>query len=95
MYIYSREYDASISNFLGFFQIRTGWLPFAQLAHDWVQTGEMMPNLLGLLAGHLYFYTHDVAPRLLLPRRPPSFRDFVAAAQRDFEAAGRGEAGGK
>ena len=32
MYVYAREYESSITNFLGFFQIRTGWLPFAQMA---------------------------------------------------------------
>ena len=108
MYVYAREYESSITNFLGFFQIRTGWLPFAQmvqarknrpppplercrrpaasgptapppLSQDGVQTGDMMPNLLGLLAGHFYFYTNEVAPRMLLPSRPPTLAQFVAA----------------
>lgn len=85
MYVYSREYESSLTNFLGFFQIRTGWLPFAQMVQDGLQTGDAMPNVLGLLAGHYYFYTHQVAPRLLLPKRPPSLSKFLAAMDKSYD----------
>ena len=58
----------------GFFQIRCGWLPVAQMFQDLLQAGDVMPNLLGMVSGHTYYYFTEVAPMLLLPRRvgPPS-----------------------
>ena len=48
VYMYSREYDAQVMNLLGFFQIRCGWLPFAQMLQDLLQAGDVGPNLLGV-----------------------------------------------
>jgi hypothetical protein len=56
-------------NLLGFFQIRCGWLPFAQMLQDLLQAGDIGPNLLGLVSGHTYFYLMEVRSRLLLPER--------------------------
>ena len=53
----------------GFFQIRCGWLPIAQMFQDLLQAGDVMPNLLGMVSGHTYYYFTEVAPMLLLPRR--------------------------
>jgi len=94
MYIYAREYEASLTNFLGFFQIRTGWLPFAQMAQDGAQTGDVMPNLIGLLSGHFYYYTHEVAPRLLLPKRPPTLSQFFKSMDKAEEEGAKAKAGG-
>ena len=47
-------------NLLGFFQIQCGWLPFTQMVQDGLQTGDVGPNLLGLIAGHFYFYCTEV-----------------------------------
>ncbi len=57
-----------------------------------MQTGDVMPNLLGLLAGHTYYYTNEVAPRLELPRRPPSLREFFAAMSSPQPAGAAGAA---
>ena len=59
-------------NLMGFFQIRCGWLPFTQMIQDLIQAGDITPNLLGLLSGHVYYYASEVAPRLLLPDRVSS-----------------------
>ena len=69
VYMYSREYEVQVMNLLGFFQIRCGWLPFAQSLQDLIQAGDMSPNLLGMLSGHTYFYSTEVASRMLLPER--------------------------
>ena len=69
VYMYSREYEQQVMNLLGFFQIRCGWLPLAQMLQDLLQAGDIGPNLLGLVSGHTYFYGAEVAPRLLLPER--------------------------
>ena len=63
IYIYARTYEAQAMNLLGFFQIQCGWLPFTQMVQDGLQTGDVGPNLLGLIAGHFYFYCTEVRAR--------------------------------
>jgi Derlin-2/3 len=77
MYMYAREYGVQMTNFMGFFQIQCGWLPFAQMLQDLAQTGDIMPNLIGLLAGHTYYYAAEVAPRLVMPDELPSLGAFL------------------
>jgi len=67
LYMYAREYEAQQMNLLGFFSIRCGWLPFAQMLQDILQAGDIGPNILGLTSGHIYFYLSEVKSRLLLP----------------------------
>ena len=67
VYIYSRTYEDQVMNLLGFFQIRCGWLPFTQMLQDGLQTGDIVPNLLGLICGHFYHYCSEVAPQMILP----------------------------
>lgn len=78
MYLYSREYMDQVVNFWGFFQIRCGWLPFVQMIQDLVQAGDILPNILGLFAGHLYFYLTEVGPRVIVPERLPTIAEFLA-----------------
>jgi hypothetical protein len=33
-----------------------------------LQTGDIVPNLLGLICGHLYFYCTEVASTMILPK---------------------------
>jgi Derlin-2/3 len=70
LYMYAREYEAQQMNLLGFFSIRCGWLPFAQMLQDLLQAGDISPNILGLLSGHTYFYFAEVRGRMLLPDAP-------------------------
>jgi len=77
MYMYSREYQAQPINFMGFFQIRCGWLPWMQMLQDLLQTGDAVPSMLGLIAGHIYYYCEEVAPRLLMPHKLPSLAEFL------------------
>ena len=82
-----------VMNLMGFFQIRCGWLPFVQMAADGLQTGDIVPNLLGLIVGHLYFYAFEVAPRLLMPERPPSLAEFLRIGKADGGSAPEGSDG--
>jgi len=102
IYIYARTYEAQAMNLLGFFQIQCGWLPFTQMLQDLLQTGDVGPNLLGLIAGHLYFYSTEVASRLELPAsvaalvNPPvesSLEVPAAEGAEGAEAAAEGEEG--
>ena len=69
LYMYAREYEMQVMNLLGFFSIRCGWLPFAQMLQDYLQMGDVTPNALGLISGHTYFYLSEVKPRLELPEQ--------------------------
>jgi len=62
---------------MGFFQIRCGWLPWMQMLQDLLQTGDAVPSMLGLIAGHIYYYCEEVAPRLLMPHKLPSLAEFL------------------
>ena len=42
---------------------------FAQMLQDFVQAGDIGPNILGVLSGHTYYFLSDVRPRLLLPEK--------------------------
>ena len=80
LYMYSREYEAQVMNLLGFFSIKCGWLPFAQMLQDLLQAGDIGPNLLGLMSGHTYYYLSEVRPRMLLPDKVGLGRASVGAA---------------
>jgi hypothetical protein len=41
LYTYAREYEMQVMNLLGFFSIRCGWLPFAQMLQDLLQAGDV------------------------------------------------------
>ena len=45
LYMYAREYEMQVMNLLGFFSIRCGWLPFAQMLQDFVQMGDVSATL--------------------------------------------------
>jgi Derlin-2/3 len=70
LYIYARSCGVQPMPWLMFFSIRAGWLPFAQMLQDYLQVGDVTPNLMGVLAGHIYYYLKEVMPRLLLPDKP-------------------------
>ena len=66
-----RHVLSCVMSFLNsFFQIRCGWLPFAQMLQDMLQAGDIGPNILGLISGHTYFYFSEVRARMLLPDAP-------------------------
>lgn len=67
LYMYSREYESQVMNLLGFFSIKCGWLPFAQMLQDLLQAGDIGPNMLGLMSGHTYYFLSEVRPRMVLP----------------------------
>ena len=41
LYMYARQYEMQVMNLLGFFSIRCGWLPFAQMLQDYLQMGDV------------------------------------------------------
>jgi len=97
LYMYAREYEAQQMNLLGFFSIRCGWLPFAQMLQDILQAGDIAPNILGLSSGHIYYYFTEVSSRLLLPDAPKlaEVLDVVLKGKSIVEIPEEEEAAGK
>mmetsp|Transcript_60029 Transcript_60029/g.105065 ORF Transcript_60029/g.105065 Transcript_60029/m.105065 type:complete len:376 (-) Transcript_60029:149-1276(-) len=69
-YTYAICNDLQPMNFLGVFMVRCSWLPMLQMIQDWIQTGDLTPNLLSFMSGHTYYYMKELRPRLLLPAKP-------------------------
>lgn len=93
-YIYAICNDLQPMSFLGVFMVRCSWLPMLQMIQDWVQTGDLTPNLLSFMSGHTYYYMQELRPRLLLPDNPrlADIRDLllrgkpiVAASEEDAD----------
>merc|ERR1740121_2419965 len=73
VYSYSREYKDQVMNFLLMLSVRCGMLPVLQALQDFLMTGDIRPNVLGMLSGHTYFHTMEERKRMLLPK--PKLRD--------------------
>ncbi|KAL5230244.1 hypothetical protein ABZP36_029020 [Zizania latifolia] len=56
LYVWSREYPNSQINMYGLVQLRSFYLPWAMLALDVIFGSEILPGLLGIMVGHLYYY---------------------------------------
>jgi len=84
LYMYAREYELQVMNLLGFFSIRCGWLPFAQMLQDLLQAGDvsatqgsrtlatvcaLMHSFATRLTGHTQHPRSHVWPHILLLRR--------------------------
>jgi len=73
VYSYSREYKDQVMNFLLMLSVRCGMLPVLQALQDFLMTGDIRPNVLGMLSGHTYFHIVEERKRMLLPK--PKLRD--------------------
>ena len=63
LYIFSRHYPDQTTSVMGLVQIRTFWLPFAFLGLSLCGVGgPFSSSLLGLVAGHLYYFLKTVHP---------------------------------
>lgn len=76
LYLYTREFGAVPMNWLGFISIPTGWLPCMQMIQDLLQTGDISPNLLGFVSGHIYYFFNEVLP-LASPADKRGLRNLV------------------
>ncbi|PNT71660.1 derlin-1 [Brachypodium distachyon] len=56
LYVWSREYPNSQISMYGLVQLRSFYLPWAMLALDVVFGSKILPGLLGIMVGHLYYF---------------------------------------
>ncbi|KAK9824732.1 hypothetical protein WJX74_002625 [Apatococcus lobatus] len=62
MYVWSREYPTQTVNIMGVVSLEAFYLPFAFATIDLVAGGNWISSLMGILAGHLWFYLTKVHP---------------------------------
>ncbi|KAF6136522.1 hypothetical protein GIB67_035081 [Kingdonia uniflora] len=62
LYVWSREFPTAQVNIYGLMSLKTFYLPWAMLALDVIFGLPIMPNLLGIMAGHLYYFLTVLYP---------------------------------
>jgi len=63
LYLWSKHNPNSEVGFFGVIRFQAMYLPFALLALDVVQGASLKSGLLGILAGHMYYFLTEVFPR--------------------------------
>ncbi|KAL5697727.1 ER-associated protein degradation protein [Ranunculus cassubicifolius] len=62
LYVWSREFPNAVVNIYGLFQLKAFYLPWMMLGLDVIFGSPLVPNLLGILAGHLYYFLTVLHP---------------------------------
>lgn len=62
LYVWSREFPNANINIYGLVTLKAFYLPWAMLAMDVIFGSELMPDLLGIVAGHLYYFLTVLHP---------------------------------
>lgn len=62
LYVWSREYPNSQINMYGLVQLRSFYLPWAMLGLDMIFGSSILPGLMGIMVGHLYYFLAVLHP---------------------------------
>ncbi|KAJ7973762.1 Derlin [Quillaja saponaria] len=62
LYVWSREFPNAQINIYGLVTLKAFYLPWAMLALDVVFGSSPMPDLMGIIAGHLYYFLTVLHP---------------------------------
>lgn len=62
LYVWSREFPNANINIYGLFTLKAFYLPWAMLALDVIFGSPIWPDLVGIVAGHLYFFLTVLHP---------------------------------
>ncbi|XP_068471139.1 derlin-1 isoform X2 [Phaseolus vulgaris] len=62
LYIWSREFPNAQINIYGLVALKAFYLPWAMLALDVIFGSPLIPDLLGIIAGHLYYFLTVLHP---------------------------------
>ncbi|KAL1825433.1 hypothetical protein DCAR_0313606 [Daucus carota subsp. sativus] len=62
LYVWSREFPTGNINIYGLVTLKAFYLPWAMLAMDVIFGSPLVPDLLGILAGHLYYFLTVLHP---------------------------------
>jgi len=64
IYVWARRNPNVIINFLEIFQVRAAFLPYCIVMLMLLFGSSLKYDLIGITAGHLYYYLEDVVPKL-------------------------------
>ncbi|MEW5307270.1 MAG: hypothetical protein WDW38_002487 [Sanguina aurantia] len=75
VYVWGRRHQAVHLNFLGIFVFTAPYLPWVLLAFSLCLGSSPVGDLMGMAAGHVYYFLEDVYPRMSgrRPLRTPGF----------------------
>ncbi|KAM3270361.1 derlin-1 [Capsicum chacoense] len=62
LYVWSREFPSANINIYGLVTLKAFYLPWAMLGLDVIFGSPIMPDLLGIVAGHLYYFLTVLHP---------------------------------
>ncbi|KAL6344622.1 hypothetical protein AAG906_002528 [Vitis piasezkii] len=62
LYVWSREFPNAQINLYGLVQLKAFYFPWAMLALDVIFGSQILPDLLGIVAGHLYYFLTVLHP---------------------------------
>ncbi|OVA12465.1 Derlin [Macleaya cordata] len=92
LYVWSREFPNAQINIYGLVQLKAFYLPWAMLAMDVIFGSKLMPDLLGIIAGHLYYFftvLHPLAGGKNILKTPNWVHKIVARWRIGYQAYGR------
>lgn len=78
VYVWGRRHQYVNLSFLGIFNFTAPYLPWVLLAFSLVLGSSPVVDLMGMAAGHVYYFLEDVYPRMT-GRRPLKTPSFVKA----------------
>ncbi|KDO79933.1 hypothetical protein CISIN_1g035602mg, partial [Citrus sinensis] len=62
LYVWSREFPTAQISIYGLVTLKAFYLPWAMLALDVIFGSPLLPNFLGIIAGHLYYFLTVLHP---------------------------------
>ncbi len=64
IYVWSKHFPDNSIMLYGLVKIQSFYLPFAFLAISLLLSQSMIPDIVGIVVGHIYYYLHDIYPRV-------------------------------
>ncbi len=64
IYVWSRRNPNVVINLLEIFQVRAAYLPYCIVLLMLLFGSSLKYDIIGIIAGHLYYYLEDVVPNL-------------------------------
>ncbi|KAL2342584.1 hypothetical protein Fmac_003869 [Flemingia macrophylla] len=94
LYVWSREFPNAQINIYGLVALKAFYLPWAMLALDVIFGSPLIPDLLGIIAGHLYYFLtvlHPLAGGKNILKTPMWVRKLVARWRIGMQPVSRGQ----
>lgn len=95
VYLWSREYAEQVLSIFGLFNVQAFYFPWVLCAIRVLMGGSAVPDLIGIFAGHVYYFLEDVQGyRLRAPRFLSDALDTPATGAQRAAAGNRNAFGG-